>query len=237
VTDHYATLALSPDATDADIKRRYRKLMREVHPDANIDDPQANRKAARINAAYEAIGDPVRRRAYDAQRQPRRPVAGTMATNRRYSFWAEQPDWENIVAENVPPARPPHVHAYEPLIEPAEVEVDMSELDAQPRVSRRITITNQCDCTLVGNVSTSETWLRGPVGHLKAGPGQRIEFEVQIIAAKVVFPGISRVVFVAKDWSGTIPVRITGFVAKPRNVYPATDSAYVASRRRRATKR
>ena len=39
--DHYAVLGLAPDATDAEIKRRYRKLMRAVHPDANANDPLA----------------------------------------------------------------------------------------------------------------------------------------------------------------------------------------------------
>ena len=43
-------LDLTPARADAEIKRRYRQLMREVHPDANADDPQATRKAARINA-------------------------------------------------------------------------------------------------------------------------------------------------------------------------------------------
>ena len=54
--DHYAVLRLTARATDAEIKRSYRTLMREVHPDANVGDPDATRKAARINRAYRDAG-------------------------------------------------------------------------------------------------------------------------------------------------------------------------------------
>lgn len=230
--DHYQTLKLTPEASDAEIKRRYRKLMREVHPDANIDDPEANRKAARLNAAYETLGDPERRRAYDAQRQPRSGNG-----RRHYEYVAEQPDWEDIVAASVPPRRPPHVHTLEPLIEPDEIEIDMEELREHARVRRTIRITNRCDCTIAGDVSTSEPWLWGPVGTFRAGPDETIAFDVEVIARKVTFPGLSRAVFVSKEWTGVAPVKITGYVAKQRTRYPATDSSYVPSRRRRAVRR
>ena len=51
--DHYLVLDLAPSATDAEIKQRYRALMRTVHPDANVHDPEATRKAAAINRAFE----------------------------------------------------------------------------------------------------------------------------------------------------------------------------------------
>jgi hypothetical protein len=230
--DHYAVLELAPDATDAEIKRRYRKLMREVHPDANANDPQATRKAARINVAFETLGDPERRRAYD-QLHPR-----ARATSRRkhYEHVAEQPDWEDIVAESVTARAPVHVHNPLPTIEPDEIEVDMADLREQTRVRRRIVVTNRCDCTLTGDVSTSEPWVWGPVGRLTVKPGQSIEFDIEIVARKVTFPGISRVIFVTKDWTGVVPVKITGYAPKVRRVYAATETAYVPPRRRRATR-
>src|SRR5262252_1072312 len=97
--DHYRILDLPPSASDADIKRRYRELMRSVHPDANVDDPEATRKAAAINRAFETLGDPGRRAEYDASRSTRR-------SNKVYAAWAAEPDWEDIVAANVPPRRP-----------------------------------------------------------------------------------------------------------------------------------
>jgi hypothetical protein len=225
--DHYATLQVHPDATDAEIKRSYRKLMRAVHPDANAHDPAANRKAAALNHAFETLGDPERRRAYDDGRG--------RSSVRRYEVWAEQPDWEDIVAEHVPPKRPPHVHAREPVIEPDELEVDMTELQAQPRVRRTVRVTNTCTCTLKGDVSTSEPWVWGPVGQITVKPGESAEFDVEIVARKVTFPGISRVVFVAKDWTGVVPVKITGFQVQRRKP-PASNMAYVPPRRRRTAR-
>ena len=86
--DHYATLNVHPDASDAEVKRGYRKLMRAVHPDANSDDPQATKKAAALNLAFETLRDPEKRRAYDDTRGRKNA--------RRYEVWAEQPDWEDI---------------------------------------------------------------------------------------------------------------------------------------------
>jgi hypothetical protein len=205
--DHYATLRVHPDATGAEIKRSYRKLMRAVHPDANKDDPEATRKAAALNLAFETR-DPARRRAYDDARG--------RGSVRRYEVWAEHDDWEDIVAEHVPPKRPPHVHAQEPIIEPAELAVDMSELRAEPRVRRTVRVTNRCTCTLKGDVSTSEPWVWGPVGPITVKPGESAEFDVEVVARKVAFPGISRVVFVAKDWTGVVPVKVTGYEPKRR---------------------
>ena len=226
--DHYATLRVPPSASDAEIKRAYRRLMRAVHPDANVHDPEATRKAAALNLAFETIGDPEKRRAYDAQRSPR-------ASRRRYEAWAEQPDWEDIVAENVPPARPQHVHASAPAFEPDEVEVSVAELQAQPRVRRTLRLVNHCTCTLVGDVSTSEPWVWGPVGRITVGPGESATFEVEVVARKVTFPGISRITFVAKEWTGVVPVKITGYEAKRRRP-PASNAQYVPNRRRRAVR-
>jgi len=228
--DHYAILGVKVSATGAEIKRAYRRRMRAVHPDANVDDPQATRKAAALNLAFETVGDPEKRRAYDAARSP-----STRASRRQYEVWAEQPDWEDIVAENVPPARPPHVHAPAPVIEPDEVEVSMAELRQQPRVRRTLRLVNHCSCTLVGDVSTSEPWLWGPVGRITARPGATIAFDVEVVASKVAFPGLSRVTFVSKEWTGVVPVKITGFEAKRRRP-PVTPSRYVPPRRRRAVR-
>ena len=43
----------------------------------------------------------------------------------------------------------------------------------------------------------------------------------------MTFPGISRALFVAKDWTGVVPVKITGYEPKLRRTYTATESAYV----------
>ena len=63
--DFYRVLGLSRDASDDAIKKAYRKLAFQHHPDRNPDSTQAQAKIRDLNAAYEVIGDPKKRRSYD----------------------------------------------------------------------------------------------------------------------------------------------------------------------------
>ena len=63
--DYYATLGLTKSATDAEIKRAYRKLARQHHPDLNPGDKAAETRFKEINEANEVLGDPEKRRKYD----------------------------------------------------------------------------------------------------------------------------------------------------------------------------
>ncbi len=63
--NYYDILGVKKDASDADIKKRYRKLVRQYHPDVS-DDPDADNKIAVINNAYETIRDKDKRAEYDA---------------------------------------------------------------------------------------------------------------------------------------------------------------------------
>src|SRR6476646_4765774 len=63
--DYYATLGLDKKATDADIKKAYRRLARKHHPDLNPGDKAAEAKFKEINEANEVLGDPEKRRKYD----------------------------------------------------------------------------------------------------------------------------------------------------------------------------
>ncbi len=51
----YTVLGLSPGASDDEIKKKYRALVKQYHPDLHPDDPEAARKMSEINEAYEAI--------------------------------------------------------------------------------------------------------------------------------------------------------------------------------------
>jgi molecular chaperone DnaJ len=62
--DLYQILGVRRDASDEEIKRRYRQLARELHPDVNRD-PDAERRFKEITAAYQTLADPGRRRQYD----------------------------------------------------------------------------------------------------------------------------------------------------------------------------
>ena len=63
--NYYDILGVKKDASDADIKKKYRKLVRQYHPDVS-DDPDADNKIAVINNAYETIRDKEKRAEYDA---------------------------------------------------------------------------------------------------------------------------------------------------------------------------
>lgn len=63
--NHYETLGLSMHATQEAIRRRYRELVHQYHPDVNPS-PQAKEQFLRIQEAYQVLSDPERRRHYDA---------------------------------------------------------------------------------------------------------------------------------------------------------------------------
>ncbi len=62
--DYYKILGISKDATQAEIKKAYRKLARKHHPDLNPNDKEAQLKFQRINEANEVLSDPEKRKKY-----------------------------------------------------------------------------------------------------------------------------------------------------------------------------
>ncbi|HXW35739.1 MAG TPA: DnaJ domain-containing protein, partial [Acidimicrobiales bacterium] len=64
-TDYYEMLGVRPDASDDDIKRAYRRMARELHPDSTGGDAEAEAKFKAVSQAYEVLRDPERRARYD----------------------------------------------------------------------------------------------------------------------------------------------------------------------------
>lgn len=63
--DYYKRLGVSKNATEADIKKAYRKLARKYHPDLNPNDKEAENKFKEINEANEVLSNPEKRKKYD----------------------------------------------------------------------------------------------------------------------------------------------------------------------------
>ena len=63
--DYYKVLGVEQNATQADIRKAYRKLAKKYHPDVNKSDPDAQQRFQEINEANEVLGDPEKRKKYD----------------------------------------------------------------------------------------------------------------------------------------------------------------------------
>jgi len=86
VTDYYAVLGVSRDATSEEIKRAYRKLAMQHHPDRNPGDAAAAEKFKEIGAAYEVLSDPQKRQMFDLGADPRGPGASAGAAGQGFGF-------------------------------------------------------------------------------------------------------------------------------------------------------
>ena len=61
----YEILGISREATESEIKKRYRKLARDLHPDRNKDNKEAEERFKKVSAAYAVLGDKEKRKLYD----------------------------------------------------------------------------------------------------------------------------------------------------------------------------
>lgn len=87
--DYYATLGVARTASDADIKKAFRKLAREYHPDVAKDKKRAEEKFKEVNEAYEVLGDAAKRKRYDA----------LGANWKSGSEFQTPPGWENFTGQ------------------------------------------------------------------------------------------------------------------------------------------
>jgi curved DNA-binding protein CbpA len=65
MADPYATLGVARSASEADIKKAYRKLAKELHPDRNTDNPKAAERFSQVTSAYDLLMDKDKRARFD----------------------------------------------------------------------------------------------------------------------------------------------------------------------------
>src|SRR5664279_3251658 len=66
--DYYAALGVAKDAESSVIKKAYRKLARELHPDKNPGDAKAEARFKEVSEAYDVLSDTAKRKEYDEAR-------------------------------------------------------------------------------------------------------------------------------------------------------------------------
>lgn len=96
--NYYDILGVSKKATEDDIKKAYRKLVRQYHPDVS-NDPKADEKMGEINNAYETLKDPEKRKQYDLMLD--NPFMRGGQGNPFAGGFGGQPNMENIDLEEI----------------------------------------------------------------------------------------------------------------------------------------
>lgn len=93
VIDYYKTLGVGKGADEKEIKKAYRKLARQYHPDVNPDDKVSEERFKEINEAYEVLSDPSKRQKYDqfGSQWQQYERAGGRPEDFNWSQWAGGP--------------------------------------------------------------------------------------------------------------------------------------------------
>jgi molecular chaperone DnaJ len=165
--DYYEILGLSREASDTEIKKAYRGLVREHHPDANPDDPGAEERFKELTEAYEVLSNPQARQAYDTYgHQIPRAGAGAGPTRPGDPFGGFQDIFEAFFGDRfggsffggAAGTRAPSRG------DDAEVEVEVTLREAASGTDREVTVQVVEECSVCDGVGGRQTRPCGTCG-------------------------------------------------------------------------
>jgi molecular chaperone DnaJ len=156
--DYYEILGVSRGASEAEIKKAYRRLARDHHPDVNAHDSGAEERFKELTEAYEVLSNPDSRRAYDTYgHQVPRGAPGGYPGGDPFggfqdifeAFFGDRPFGGSFFGTSAPrgPSRGADV----------EVEVEVSLREAAYGVDREVNVQTAKNCSVCGGVGGTES--------------------------------------------------------------------------------
>ena len=184
--DYYEVLGLPREASEAEIKKAYRRLARDHHPDANPDDSGAEERFKELTEAYEVLSNPESRRAYDTYgHQIPRAGAGTRGAADPFggfqdifeTFFGDRfggPSGGSFFGGSRAPSRGSDT----------EVEVEVTLREAASGVEREVKVQAVKECSVCGGVGGTSTRQCGTCGGMGAVRSVRESFFGQMVSTQ-----------------------------------------------------
>ena len=184
--DYYEILGLPREASEAEIKKAYRRLARDHHPDANPADPGAEERFKELTEAYEVLSNPESRRAYDTYgHQIPRAGAGTRGAADPFggfqdifeAFFGDRfgsPSGGSFFGGSHTPSRGSDI----------EVEVEVTLREAASGIEREVKVQTVKECSVCAGVGGTSTRQCGTCGGMGAVRTVRESFFGQMVSTQ-----------------------------------------------------